>query len=130
MVRKIGYLAIVVIFIFTSSGCATIVHGASTTIRINSVPSGATATVGGKTIITPGRVTLKNNQSYSIIFKKDGYEDTYFTIDRHRSGWVWGNFLLALGAAIGLNIDYETGGAFILVPTNLNAALIAKKEEK
>lgn len=135
MVKKIEYFATLLIFIFTSSGCATIAHGTSTSVRINSVPQGATAIVGGKTIIIPNKVILKNNQRYTIIFKKDGYEDTYFTIDKQPSGWVWANIplgvgTLGLGAFIGITIDNATGGAFKLVPKNVNVTLIAKQEKK
>lgn len=125
MVKKFGYLVIALIFMFTSSGCATIVHGTSTTIRINSIPQGAAALVGGQTVITPSTLTLKNNQTYNIVFKKDGYEDTYYTIDKQMSGWVWGN--IALGGIIGLLIDNMTGGAYKLVPTDVNVTLTAKK---
>lgn len=130
MVRKLGYLAILLIFIFTSSGCATVCHGTSTAVRINSVPPGATAIVGGKTVTTPGKVILKDNQLYNIIFKKDGYEDAYFTIDKQPSwwGWVLGNALV--GGVIGSSIDQKTGGAYKLVPTNVNVALTAKQEKK
>ena len=125
MIKKLGYLVIVLIFMLTSSGCATIVHGTSTTVRINSIPQGATALVGGQTVITPSTLNLKNNQTYNIVFKKDGYEDTYYTIDKQMSGWVWGN--IALGGIIGLLIDNMTGGAYKLVPTDVNVTLTAKK---
>jgi len=130
MVKKFGYFAIAVIFIFTSSGCATVFHGTSTAVRINSVPPGATAMVGGKTVITPGKVILKNNQLYNIIFKKDGYEDAYFTIDKQPSwgGWVLGNALV--GGLIGSSIDNASGGAYKLVPTKINVTLTAKQEKK
>ncbi len=130
MVRKFGYLAILLIFIFASSGCATICHGTSTAVRINSVPPGATAIVGGKTVITPGKVILRNGQLYNIIFKKDGYEDAYFTIERQPSwgGWVFGNALV--GGLIGSSIDNASGGAYKLVPTNINVTLTAKQEKK
>lgn len=120
-------IGVVTIFFFVAAlyGCATICHGTSTTIRINSVPQGATAAVGGQTIITPSTVTLKNNQAYQIVFRKDGYEDTYYTIDKHISGWVWGNILI--GGIIGLVIDDMTGGAYKLVPTEVNVTLAPKK---
>lgn len=124
---KTGLVIIGVLFL---SGCATITHGTSTSVRINSVPQGATAIVGGKTFITPGKVTLKNSQLYSIIFKKDGYEDTYFTIDKQSSGWVWANILLWFGAPIGVSIDNATGGAYKLVPADVNVILSAKQEKK
>lgn len=135
MGRKFGYLAILLIFIFASSGCATICHGTSTTVRINSVPPGATAIVDGKTVITPGKIILKNNQLYNIIFKKDGYEDTYFTIDKQPSwwGWVFGNAAFVGVFGLGLifsSIDNANGGAYKLVPTNVNVTLTAKQDKK
>jgi len=124
MIRRIFYFVLIGIFVVSFSGCATIAHGTSTTIRINSVPSGATAMVGGQTIITPSTVTLKNNQAYQVVFRKDGYEDTYYTIDKHMSGWVWGNILF--GGIIGLCIDAMSGGAYKLVPEDINVTLIPK----
>jgi hypothetical protein len=59
------------------------------------------------------------------VFRKDGYEDTYYTIDKHISGWVWGNILI--GGIIGLVIDDMTGGAYKLVPTEVNVTLAPKK---
>jgi len=126
MLRKILCLMVAVIFIISASGCATIAHGTSTTIRINSTPPGATAIVGGQTIITPSTVTLKNNQTYNIVFKKDGYEDTYFTIDRQISGWVWGNILTVYFILVGTVIDVMTGAAYKLTPTEVNVTLSPK----
>lgn len=125
MFKKIVAVSVLFFFLVALYGCATICHGTSTTIRINSIPQGATAMVGGQTIITPSTVNLKNNQVYQVVFKKDGYEDTYYTIDKHISGWVWGN--IALGGIIGLMIDNMTGGAYKLVPTEVNATLTPKK---
>jgi len=127
MVKKFGYFAIAVIFIFTSSGCATVFHGTSTAVRINSVPPGATAMVGGKTVITPSTVSLKNNQTYQIVFTKDGYEDAYYLIDKYMSGWIWSNLCLYIAYPIGMWIDGKTGGLYKLVPTEANVTLIPKK---
>lgn len=124
MVKKFLYLVVICVFAFSSSGYATIAHGTTTSIRISSEPPGATVMVGGQTTITPSSVILKNNQSYHVIFRKDEYEDAFYTIDRHISGWVWGNIIF--GGLIGLAIDNMTGGAYKLVPQEVNVKLIPR----
>lgn len=121
MPKKILYMAIGAVFILSSSGCATIAHGTSTMVSINTRPSGAEAIIGGTTVITPATVILKNNRAYDIIFKKDGYEDAYFSLQKEMSGWIWGN--VVLGGIIGMGIDMMSGGAYKIKPTEINVDL-------
>ena len=125
MLKKVAGMFMVILYAFVVNGCATIAHGTTTTVRLNSTPQGATAMVGGSTVVTPSSIALKNSQAYPIVFKKDGYEDTYYTIDKYMSGWVWGNILF--GGLIGLVIDNMTGGAYKLVPQEVNVSLTPKK---
>ena len=121
MFKKVICLLAAMVFIVSCSGCATIVHGTNTTVYIHSKPPGAEAHVAGATIITPGTISLKNNQSYIVTFKKEGYKDAELSIQKEISGWVWGN--IVLGGLIGLGIDIMTGGAYKLNPTYLEAEL-------
>lgn len=123
MLKRLISLLLVFIFLVTSSGCATIAHGTSTSIRINSIPPGAKAVVGGNTVITPATVTLKNSQSYDIVFRKEGYEETTFMIQRDMSGWIFGNILLVYLVVIGAVVDVATGSAYKLTPTEVNVTL-------
>jgi len=125
MFKKTVCIVVCIAFVTTLYGCATIVHGTQTKVLLSSEPAGATAIVGNRKVITPATVTLKNSESYQAIFKKDGYEDAYYNIDREMSGWVWGNVLL--GGIIGLIIDNTSGGAYKLVPTEVNVMLLPKK---
>lgn len=124
MFKKTVYVMSCFVFVMALYGCATIVHGTQTKVLLSSEPAGATAIVGNKKVITPATVTLKNNESYQVIFKKDGYGDAYYSIDREMSGWVWGNILV--GGIIGLIIDNTSGGAYKLVPTEVNVILESK----
>ncbi len=109
---------------FLAAGCATIVHGTKTVVAINSEPSGAVATVDNQTIITPGRVTLKNNRTYTIEITKDGYRPYVAYVDQQMSGWIWGNLLV--GGFIGVGIDCISGAAYKLTPKDLNVVLEEK----
>lgn len=125
MFKKIVSAVVCFALIIVIYGCATIVHGTQTKILISSEPAGATATIGNKNVVTPATVILKNSESYQVIFKKDGYEDAYYNIDREMSGWVWGNLLL--GGIIGLIVDNCSGGAYKLVPLEVKVILAPKK---
>ena len=124
MFKKMVALGVCVAFITVMYGCATIVHGTQTKVLLSSEPAGATAVVGNKTVVTPATVTLKNSESYQVIFKKDGYEDAYYNIDREMSGWVWGN--IVFGGIICLIIYNTSGGAYKLTPTEVNVTLKTK----
>ncbi len=119
--RKIIYLILVGAFGFLASGCATIVHGTSTRISIDSKPQGAIVKAGQQTITTPGTLLLKNSAPQTLHISKDGYQSSTFYLQQQMSGWVWGNILL--GGFIGIAIDYGSGGAYRLSPANVNVVL-------
>ncbi|MCX5885927.1 MAG: PEGA domain-containing protein [Proteobacteria bacterium] len=111
-------LFLIGIYLFTV-GCATVMNGTSQDIGIASSPAGSEAYInpGNVKVITPGTVTLKRKNSYSIAFKKEGYEDGSATISSSASGWMWGN--IVLGGLIGLAIDLISGGGYKLEPNNV-----------
>lgn len=113
------------IYLFTV-GCATVIHGTSQDIGIASSPSGAEAYInpGNVTVTTPGTVTLKRKNNYTVSFKKEGYESSSATIASTSSGWMWGNILF--GGLIGFAIDLISGGGYKLEPNNILVELQTK----
>ena len=121
MFKKFMYFLMIGVFGFIVSGCATIVHGTTTRVMLDSEPQGATAVVGNQTVTTPGSVVLRNSDAGQVVFKKEGYKETGYYFSKVMSGWVWGN--VALGGIIGLAVDMMSGGAYKVEPKEVHVTL-------
>ncbi|MEW6775724.1 MAG: PEGA domain-containing protein [Bdellovibrionota bacterium] len=110
-------------FLFTATGCATIVNGTKQKVKISSNPDGATIEIDGlDNGTTPATLKLKRKEeTYEIIVKKAGYKAKKIRVENDMSAWVWGNFIL--GGIIGLVIDMVSGGGFKLEPNQINVTL-------
>lgn len=106
--------------------CATIMHGSSQEIGIQSSPTGATVTVDDQDFgKTPVIAKLSRKKSHKVHFALEGFEPYDATITRSTSGWVWGN--IVFGGLIGLGIDAITGGLYKLKPEQVKAVLISQE---
>lgn len=112
---------ILLVCVAEMAGCATIMHGTTQRVRIESTPAGARAAVGSQTVTTPAEITLARGGIYIVNFDKAGYVPTYAHIVETTSGFVWGN--IALGGFIGAGIDYANGAAYDLEPATVSATL-------
>ena len=125
--RKATILIVAIVFIFTVTGCATIMQGTTQSIGIGSVPTSASVTINnvekGKTPIV---VDLKRKEHHIVKIELPGYLPYETAFTRSTSGWVWGN--LVLGGLIGLAIDAMAGGLYKLTPTEINAVLVANQQ--
>ncbi len=122
-----------------ANGCASIVHGGSRTINLNSSPSGATATIRkadtGQAVhtgTTPLTVSLDpkrgffKGQSYVVRFELDGYRSDEVVLTPQLSGWYFGN--IVFGGLIGmLIVDPATGSMWNLSPEQLDRTLSANQ---
>lgn len=115
---------IIGVAIFFLSGCATIMHGDSQYVEINSVPSGATAHIEGNYFITPAKILLKRGYSlheYQILVQKEGFKPGYAKISQKLSSWLWGDIIW--GIIPGITVDAITGAAFDLTPKQITVNL-------
>jgi hypothetical protein len=103
-------------------GCATIVHGTTQKIRIESNPAAATAHIGAQTVLTPSEVSLSRDGSYDVEIEKAGYISARSHIGQTTSGVVWANLLL--GGVIGMIVDASTGAAYDLDPSTVSVTLL------
>ncbi|MGH7273740.1 MAG: PEGA domain-containing protein, partial [Nitrospiria bacterium] len=108
-----------------SSGCATIMHGKTQSLTIESNPTKAVATIEGQTAETPGIFILKRERSYSVKLEKDGYEPATATVEKSMSWWLAGN--IVFGGLIGLLVDFTTGAAYTLEPERVLVQLLPGK---
>ncbi|MDP3052947.1 MAG: PEGA domain-containing protein [bacterium] len=114
-------------FVFVASGCATITRGRYQKIPVVSNPSGAKVIVNGKELTSPCTLVLKRKQRlYKVSIKKEGYEPVEIVLQRTVPGWGvfwgWGNI-----EPVGIIVDWCTGAAYKLMPTELKVNLVQKK---
>ena len=116
---KVASLAV---FAAVVAGCATIMHGTSQQVGINSQPVGATVVVDSQTVgVTPVAAKLARKRAHRITVTMQGYEPFAMVTTRKTSGWVWGN--IVFGGLIGLIVDASTGGLYDVRPEEVNAQL-------
>lgn len=122
MKMHVALLMLLVSPILTSS-CATIVHGSSQEISINSEPQGASVYIDGKERgKTPLSMLLsRKTKTYVVDIKKKCYYPKTVEINRALSATVAGN--LVAGGIIGGGIDAASGAAYKLVPDKINVLL-------
>jgi hypothetical protein len=102
--------------------CATIMHGTSQQIGINSQPTGATVVVDSQSLgVTPIVAKLARNKVHRVTVTMPGYQPFEMVTTRKTSGWVWGN--IVFGGLIGLAVDAGTGGLYDVRPDQVAAQL-------
>ena len=128
-VKRIVASILVLPVIGLTMGCATIVHGNRQNVTINSEPQGASVKVDGLKGKTPFSASLARNEDYVVTIKKPGYKEEQIQINKHFSGLsIIGNILWLL---VGVVIDFASGSAYNLSPTNIDMELEkASSEDK
>ncbi|MCS3755554.1 PEGA domain-containing protein [Salinibacter ruber] len=99
-------------------GCATLIHGSSQEIVVESTPSEAQVEVNGRPVgETPTTTVLKRNREYSISIYQEGYEPHHTTLRPGRSLWATVNLLNFF--VPGLLVDASTGALYSLDPSTV-----------
>jgi hypothetical protein len=104
------------------AGCATIVHGTTEKVHIDSNPGGADVQIDdSQHVTTPASVKLSRGSPHKLVFHKPGYQDDTETLTSSPSGWILGN--LIGGGVIGIAVDSVDGAGRKLSSDNVNATL-------
>lgn len=123
-----NFIVIGVLFGLVSLNCATLTRGSDQPMQFNSNPMGATILLNGQEMgTTPANFVLKRGTPYSILLKRDGYEDVMMNITKEfkmKAAVVGNAFSWSL---FGLVVDVVTGSAYELTPAQLNATLRSKE---
>jgi hypothetical protein len=119
----IGSLFLVVILL---AGCATLFKGSTEKVNFGSDPVGARVYVNGQHMgTTPLELRLESKRSYTIEFRKEGFQNKTVLISSSvGAGWI---ILDILGGLFPVIIDAATGDWMYLDQTNVNAALEAQQ---
>lgn len=104
------------------TGCATLLAPKTHPLALNSSPGGAEVIVNGvKMGETPVKLDLKADKSYTIEFKKEGYEPvTRIVNTKTEAGWI---ILDAICGLVPVIVDASTGAWNKLDQSNVNAVL-------
>jgi hypothetical protein len=110
-------------------GCATLVGGGpSQPVSLNSTPAGASFTVKSSSGIqmaagtTPQTLRLPRKNEYQIDFTVPGYKTQSVALTKGTNGWIWGNLLI--GWIVGFIVDFATGSAYKLEPSQVQVSLV------
>lgn len=90
------------------NGCATILAPSTHPLAISSEPDGAEVYLNGERVgVTPVRLDLKADKSYTIEYRKEGYETVTRVVNtKVGAGWVIADILFGLVPVI---VDAATG---------------------
>lgn len=101
---------------FLMGSCATIVSGHKQMVSFSSGPSEAKIIIDGKEIGTTPLTTKVKRTARVIKFRKEGYTDAEYVMNRRFNGWFIGNILI--GGPIGMIVDL-INGAYVHTDANV-----------
>lgn len=116
-----------VLLIALTTSCATLFGPKTNALSISSSPDGAEVYVNGfKRGTTPVELNLKPDQSYTIEFRKEGYQSVTRVVNtKVGAGWI---VLDILGGLIPVVVDAATGAWNKLDQDAVNAALVKQNQ--
>ena len=113
-----------VLFILVCSymiGCATVLSGTTSTIRLDSNPACQVDVDGGNRQSTPCSVNVSSKGTHTFRFMAPGYADKVMTTDDTLNFLVFGNILC--GGLIGGVVDFADGAAWCQKPDVISVTL-------
>ncbi|AEM71600.1 PEGA domain protein [Allomuricauda ruestringensis DSM 13258] len=115
-------ISLLIVASLSFSSCATLFGKKSHALAVGSDPAGAEVYVNGfKMGTTPVELNLKADKSYTIEYRKEGYQNvTRIVNTRVGAGWI---VLDVLGGLIPIVVDAATGNWNKLDQDAVNAVL-------
>ena len=120
---KIGlFFSFLAMSFFIFNSCATIFKGSTDNVSFSSDPSGAKVYVNGILLgTTPVQLELKSKTTYTIEFKKEGYETRTVVLNNSvGAGWIVLDVIFGLIPVI---VDAATGDWYELDQEHINGVL-------
>lgn len=125
---KIGlFFSFIAVASLILSSCATIFKGSTDDVNFSSEPTGAKVYVNGNLLgTTPVQLELKSKNSYTIEFKKEGYETKTVVLNNSvGAGWI---VLDVLFGVVPIIVDAATGNWYELDQEHVNGVLEEKNK--
>ena len=118
MPRKTLSKCVLILIIFSFSGCATIIHGSRQEMFLTCEPRVASVFVDGQYVgNTPLNTRLSRGKDHQLRIELRGYKPFEATLTRRLDGWIFGNILL--GGIIGVAVDAASGSMYRLSPRDI-----------
>lgn len=124
---KLGMLfSFIAVVSLAFGSCATIIKGSTDGVNFSSDPAGAKVYVNGTLLgTTPVQLELKSKSSYTIEFKKEGYETRTVLLNNSvGAGWIVLGVLFGLVPII---VDAATSDWYSLDQEHVNGVLEEQK---
>ena len=86
------------------------------------LPAGATVAVNGDKYVTPTILDLPRNQDQTLLFSKDGYQDSSAALSSSLNGWLIGDILIWGPFAF---LDFTNGSAYKLSDESVTMTMVA-----
>ena len=139
-------LFLLVACLLLQTSCATIFQGRTQTIKVTSDPSKAKVFVDGKQMsATPVEIVVKRKRIVTIRLEKEGYDPYEMSMKRRLCGWPFADLFMSSTMAmyrdarglellwiyaLPLGIDFLTGSAFTLLPSQIEVRLSGLKDKQ
>ena len=122
MLKNTMKYALIFSCILAFSSCATLFGKKTHALSVSSQPDGAEVYVNGFRMgVTPVELNLKADKSYTIQYRKKGYQSVTKVVNtKVGAGWI---ILDVLGGLIPVIVDAATGNWNKLDQDSINAAL-------
>ncbi len=129
---RVRFVSWLVILGLVLSGCATVFGRAQNeeNVSIDSNVPGVKVVCSGRSVMTPGNVSLRQSKDHACTAEKEGYEKKVFRIGTGTT-WagfgystalntaIWGWWTLGIGTGIGWLVDWPSGAMRNLNDTDL-----------
>jgi hypothetical protein len=104
------------------AGCGALFNSGPANVMFTSAPNEADVWVNGNRMgATPVSLQLAKNQNHTVVFRRDGYAETTFQLDRKISATYV--ILDVLGGILPVVVDAATGAWYVLPTNSVNVTL-------
>jgi hypothetical protein len=117
LLTRVCSVLMVVVSVFSLSGCATIVNGTNQTVEIRTAPHGADVLVDGRLVGTsPVKAEMRRGQSHIVRVEKEGYvSETTMTTTKWNSK-PFMNVLVGPASGMFMMVDLATDAGVDVSP--------------
>lgn len=134
-------------------GCASLVNGTRQDLLVTSTPTGAHVILGARDFTTPATISVRRNLDHVVLVQKEGFQPQRVEVKRKLSYWWWLDLLIPfplpgiadnpekgtgglvvvpvpIGLIVVAPLEWVTGSAFRLTPSDIHVDLIPEVKER
>ena len=101
-------IVLLLLCLWFSTGCATLIRGNAQTVRFQTDPAQATIKLDGQDHSSPFVTRLKRNETHEVIVSAPGYQAITFNLRAQWDGASLGNVIMP-GGSVGFGVDTLDG---------------------